>query len=276
MLLSIAMWLLKLIKLTKELLEGHALSTLRVLGRAIGVKSPTSKNKDQLIDEILTMQETGVSFAKSKKGAPVKSKVDLSEFYLKDIPSFDFFNGDNGYGDNLQFAENTKVLTFYDNEPSFEVEGRLELFPAGYAFVRVKDSECTEKDSYLSPELVAKYNLRAGDKVLCKAKKAKEQKAPSVIEVISANNQPLGFLNDRPDFDSLTSCYPEERFNLNYNGDTTLKIIDLFSPIGKGQRGVIVAPPKTGKTTIIKKLCRALEENHNGIKIFVLLIDERP
>ncbi len=271
----------RLIKLSKELLNKHALSTLRVLGRVIGVKSPTSKTKNQLIEEILLMQESGVCFSGSKKGAPVKSKVDLSDFY-EDEPTdilsiFEGFNKEYDFDDGNDFSNSPRSsFTFEDSEPIFETEGMIELYPAGFAFVRTREYECADKDSYMPAEIILKEKLRAGDKVKCLSKRTKDQKAPCVIEVTHVNGMPKDLIGNRPNFDELTSCYPEKRFDIGREEDVTLRFIDLFAPIGKGQRGVIVAPPKTGKTSIIKKIAKAMEDNHNGMKVFVLLIDERP
>ncbi len=267
----------KLIKLTKELLEKHALNTLRALGRVVRVKSPCSKTKSQLIKDILTVQETGIVFSSSNKGAPVKSKVDLSDFYEKEEPAIENTPCDSF--DQYPFLSKEgyrSSLTFEDIEPVFETEGRMEIYPANYGFIRVNEYESSDKDSYVSPELISKYDLRAGDKVLALAKRVKEQKAPCVTEILKLNGIDVEFAGDRLDFEKLTSCYPDKKFNLSYNNDITLKLINLFSPIGKGQRAIIVAPPKAGKTTIIKKIAKALEENYNGMKIFILLIDERP
>ena len=270
----------KLIKLTKELLEKHALSTLRALGREVGVKSPASKSKPLLIEEILSVQNTGVVFAKSKKGAPVKSKVDLSDFYdvdESDSLSFDVDSFEEyPYYSNRNYENRFSSMACEDNEQLFETEGRIEIYPSGFGFLRVKEYECYEGDSYISSQIIAKYDLRAGDKILALAKKANNQKAPCVTEVLKINGFEVDFLGERPNFDKLTSCYPNKKFDLSYENDVALSFIDLFAPIGKGQRAIIVAPPKVGKTTIIKKLAKALEKNHNGTKIFILLIDERP
>lgn len=269
----------KLVKLTKEMLEKHALNTLRALGRVVCVKSPTSKTKSQLIDEILLAQKTRVVFSSSNKGAPVKSKVDLSDFYEKEEPISEYamvdsfeqypFLSKEGYG-------SVSSLTCEDVEPIFETEGRIEIYPANYGFIRVNEYESSDKDSYVSPDLIVKYDLRAGDKILALAKRVKEQKAPCVTEILKLNGIDVEFISERLDFDKLTSCYPDKKFNLSFDNDVTLKFINLFAPIGKGQRAIIVAPPKAGKTTIIKKIAKSLDENYNGMKVFILLIDERP
>ena len=268
----------KLIKLTRELLDSQALGTLRALGRVVGIKSPTSKAKSVLIEEILLMQETGVCFTNSNKGAPVKSKVDLSDFYVKEeLPmahdrSLETFT----YEETNDLYKNVGAFTFCDNEPVFETSGLIEVFPAGFAFIRTNGYECSDNDSHISLEIMEKFNLRAGDKVKALAKRCKDQKAPSVIDILELNSFPIDFIGKRKNFDDLTSCYPTKRFNIGKDDDLTLKTIDLIAPIGKGQRSIIVAPPKTGKTTIIKKLAQSLLKNHNGTKIFILLIDERP
>ena len=252
-------------KLTFEELNCRHLSIVRELGRKMGVKAPASKKKKEIIEEILKIQEgTLEPVPQTKRGAPPKIEVDISEFSrLFEYPSYsgseNFVVKDSAYeGDDV-------------------IEGVLEQHNNGYGFLRVNNYENSNKDVYVSTQNIRRFNLRKGDKVKSKALVIRENESPALQDVIAINDlDPKLFLN-RADFDELVPSYPDQRIRLETeDSDLSIRCVDLFAPIGKGQRGLIVAPPKTGKTTLIKKIANAIETNHPEIKLIVLLIDERP
>lgn len=162
----------------------------------------------------------------------------------------------------------------------YEVEGVLEQHVQGYGFLRVNNYENSRDDAYVSLQNIKKYNLRRGDKVKARVKKSgKEGDSAALQEVISINDLDPALFLERNNFDDLVPYYPTERIKLETEGtgdDIAIRCIDLFSPIGFGQRGLIVAPPKTGKTTLLKKIAQSIENNYENVKLIVLLIDERP
>ena len=261
----------KFIKFTEEILNAQHLSTLREIGRQMGLKRPAGQNKEGLISGILSMQKGELEPAKStKKGAPVKISINLSQFYVKE---------DYPYEED----ENIKKLKCNDSEvdvkDEFIVEGVLEQNPSGYGFLRVNNYENSKGDAYVSMQNIRKYNLRRGDKVKARVKIVREGDLAALQEVITINDlEPKLFLQ-RTNFDDLIPYYPTDRLKLETDGEENglaIRCIDLFAPLGMGQRGLIVAPPKTGKTTLLKMIAQAIEKNYKDVKLIVLLIDERP
>ncbi len=165
------------------------------------------------------------------------------------------------------------------NEP-VEVQGFLDLRDEGYAFLRVNGLLPSRDDAYVSVKQVRQHKLRKGDHVVGQARPAnRNEKNPALHEITSINGVSAGEQTPRPRFDDLTPLFPDERLVLEMKDEPlnmTTRIIDLLAPIGKGQRGLIVSPPKAGKTTIMKDIARAIETNNPEVKLLVLLVDERP
>ena len=158
------------------------------------------------------------------------------------------------------------------------VEGILELLPDGYGFLRGNNYLSTPKDVYVSPIQIRRFKLDTGDVVKDIKRQAKEgERFPALIFVGEVNGESPDKAMKRTSFDDLTPIYPKERLKLETSStDYTMRIMDLMSPIGKGQRGMIVAPPKAGKTTILKKIANSISTNNPEVELIVLLIDERP
>ena len=164
------------------------------------------------------------------------------------------------------------------NEEDKIGEGILEILPDGYGFLRGENYLSTPNDIYVSPAQVKRFRLDVGDKVKGIIRKPKEgEKFPALIYVIEVNGESPENAYKRPKFDNLTPIYPNERIRLETNSeDYATRMIDLLAPIGKGQRGMIVAQPKVGKTTLLKMIANSITTNNPEIKLIVLLIDERP
>lgn len=158
------------------------------------------------------------------------------------------------------------------------VEGVLEVLADGYGFLRGENYLSTPKDIYVSPTQIKRFNLKTGDKVTGIGRNPKDgEKFPALIYVKHVNDDtPDKAIRRRP-FEYLTPIYPNERIYLENNPrDFSMRLVDLIAPIGKGQRGLIVAPPKAGKTTLLKAIANNIERNHPEVTLIVLLIDERP
>jgi transcription termination factor Rho len=164
------------------------------------------------------------------------------------------------------------------NEP-VTVAGYLDLRDEGYGFLRVKGYLHSKEDAYVSVRQTRQYGLRKGDYVtgLCRPA-ARNEKNPALIEVHTVNGKDPEALKGRPRFEDLTPLFPDEKLRLEGDdpSNMTARIIDLIAPIGKGQRGLIVSPPKAGKTTIMKTIATSIERNNPEVRLIVLLIDERP
>ena len=164
------------------------------------------------------------------------------------------------------------------NEGDEIVEGILEVLPDGYGFLRGENYLPTPKDVYISPVQIKRFRLDTGDMVKGIKRTPKEgEKFPALIYVGEVNGEHPEKAMKRPRFDDLTPIYPNKKLNLEtLPSEYTMRLMDLLSPIGKGQRGMIVAPPKAGKTTILKKIANSITANNPEVELIVLLIDERP
>jgi len=170
------------------------------------------------------------------------------------------------------------------NEPistePVSVSGYLDLRDEGYGFLRVNGYLASAGDAYVAVRLTRQYGLRKGDHVTGMCKPAgRNEKNPAMLDVATINGVAADKVKARPRFEDLTALFPDSKLGLENSADPnnmTARIIDLISPIGKGQRGMIVSPPKAGKTTIMKTIATSIERNHPEVKLIVLLIDERP
>ena len=164
------------------------------------------------------------------------------------------------------------------NEGDEIVEGILEVLPDGYGFLRGENYLPTPKDVYISPVQIKRFRLDTGDIIKGIKRTPKEgEKFPALIYVGEVNGQHPENAMKRRSFDDLTPIYPNKRIKLETNpSEYTMRLMDLLSPIGKGQRGMIVAPPKAGKTTILKQIANSITANNPEVELIVLLIDERP
>ncbi len=167
----------------------------------------------------------------------------------------------------------------YEGDP-VEVEGLLDLRDDGYGFLRLRGYLPSADDVYVSVKQVRQFGLRKGDTVTGKSRPAsRNEKNPALLQIDAVNGKAPDAARDRRRFDELTPLFPDERLRLETEGAAatmTTRIIDLLAPIGKGQRGLIVSPPKAGKTTIMKQVARSIELNHPDVTLIVLLVDERP
>ena len=169
-----------------------------------------------------------------------------------------------------------------DEHPThiIDIEGHLDLRDDGYGFLRVKGNLPTKSDVYVSVKQVKQFGLRKGDRVRGASRpSAQNEKNPALLRIDLVNGNDPELARDRSEFGQLTPLFPDERLRLEREGDPinmTTRIVDLLSPIGKGQRGLIVSPPKAGKTTIMKEIARSIEINNPEVVLLVLLVDERP
>lgn len=176
-------------------------------------------------------------------------------------------------GNNREFPKNIKSL-----DSGEKANGILEVMPDGYGFIRCENYLPGENDIYVSPAQIRKFNLKTGD-ILSGAIRVKTQseKFSALLFVESVNGYKPDVAARRKHFEDLTPIFPNERLNLETgSASLPMRMVDLLSPVGKGQRGMIVSPPKTGKTTLLKQMAQSISANYKDIKLIVLLIDERP
>ncbi|MBR5899699.1 MAG: transcription termination factor Rho [Muribaculaceae bacterium] len=182
---------------------------------------------------------------------------------------------------NNQQQQQQPAMPQYDFDGFIEAEGVLEIMPDGYGFLRSSDYNylSSPDDVYVTQSQIKNHGLKAGDVVECTIRPPKEgEKYFPMSNVKTVNGRSPEFIRDRVPFEHLTPLFPDEKFNLcgGRTCNISTRVVDMFSPIGKGQRGLIVAPPKTGKTILLKDIANAIAENHPETYIMILLIDERP
>lgn len=274
--------------LSREILMEMNLLELRDLAREMGVHSPTTLKKGQLVEQTLAVINGELApIKKSKRGRPPKpiSGVENLLGVLKgeenimpstesktsvlkvrsEVPRFD--------------EENYNNIDTQSNDDMSEREGVLEIHNDGYGFLRVTNYEPGEKDVYISNPQIKRFSLKRGDMVRGKVRSIRDNRYDAVVKILTINGVEAESLGNRVNFEDLVPIYPTERIRLetpNTSADIAIRCIDLISPIGKGQRAMIVSPPKAGKTTLLKKIAHSISENHPDVHLIVLLIDERP
>ena len=174
-----------------------------------------------------------------------------------------------GFRDNETLTHSNELLS---------ASGVLEVLPDGYGFLRPFAYVPSQDDIYVSPSQIRKFDLKTGDKVAGQVRPPKDnERFFALLKVETVNGFPPEEASRRIHFDSLTPLHPNERFHLEtVSSDLGTRMIDLVSPVGKGQRGLIVAPPKAGKTVLLQKIANAITKNHPEVELMILLIDERP
>ncbi|NLJ79315.1 MAG: transcription termination factor Rho [Tissierellia bacterium] len=232
-----------------SILRDKKVADLRVIAKAMGIKGITRYRKNELIDLI---EKAGLEEEEVEE-------IDIEDINMEQLPD--------------KVAEELEQM---DNINS--AEGILDVHQEGYGFLRCDNYLSGDNDIYVSPAQIRRFRLKTGDKVFGITRPAKSgEKYKALLYVKNVNGLSPETSIKRPDFDSLTPIYPRERMSLEtISTDLSTRIIDLIAPIGKGQRGMIVSPPKAGKTTLLKKIANAISRNHPDIEIIVLLIDERP
>ena len=231
-----------------EELKSLSLLNLRDLAKSKGMKNISKLNKEELIEAIMKETSKGSEDASQEIEEKEEKKVEL---------------------------EGAATLNSKDD---FAVEGVLEVLPDGFGFLRGENYLSTPKDIYVSPVQIKRFRLNTGDKVKGIGRLAKEtEKFSALIYVNTVNGDLPEVAMKRKNFDDLTPVFPTRRIHLETNSkEYSTRIIDLMAPIGFGQRGMIVSPPKVGKTTLLKKLANSITQNHPDVELIVLLIDERP
>ena len=187
---------------------------------------------------------------------------------------------DGPQGEDRELLEaGDEGMVSVSNEP-VEIEGYVDVRDEGYGFVRVNNYLASKSDSYIPVKLSRQYGLRKGDHIVGMSRPAgRNEKNPAMLEIHKINGRPPEDAKKRRRFEDLTALFPDSRLSMedpSDPGNMTARIIDLVSPIGKGQRGIIVSPPKAGKTTVMKTIAASIEKNNPECKLIVLLIDERP
>ncbi len=242
-------------------LENMTLIELKKLAKENNIRNISKLKKEELIDilkeiEDVNNEELLTENEESKKYDAADDEVET---------------------ENESEVEESVVSYQVNNEEDEIIEGILEVLPDGYGFLRGDNFLSTPKDVYISPVQIRRFRLETGDLVKGISRCKEGEKFPSLIFVGEVNGEHPEKAMKRKRFDELTPIYPNERLKLETKSTNyATRIIDLISPIGKGQRGQIVAQPKVGKTTLLKEIANSISENNPECELIVLLIDERP
>lgn len=231
-----------------EELNSLSLMDLKELAKMKGISNYSKLKKAELIDAILEISNP-------KTNIEQENNIEVEKEENNDTKNNNNSNDENKYG-----------------------EGILEILPDGFGFLRGDNYLSTNRDIYISPIQIKRFRLETGDKIRGVIREPKEgERFPALIYVSEVNGEHPEKAMKRTRFDYLTPIYPNEKLKLETtSSEYTMRIMDLLSPIGKGQRGMIVAPPKAGKTTILKKIANSITANNPDVELIVLLIDERP
>ena len=241
-------------------LENMTLLELRNIAKEKNIKNISKLKKEELIS-LLKQIEKASEPIKTNNILEPKKEIRYDE---NDEEQFDTV------GDSVIDYKVT-------NEDDEIVEGILEVLPDGYGFLRGDNYLSSPKDVYISPVQIRRFKLDTGDIIKGISRCKEGEKFPSLIFVGEVNGEHPEKAAKRKRFDELIPIHPEERLKLETTTtEYAMRIIDLISPIGKGQRGMIVAPPKVGKTTLLKKIANSISVNNPEVELIVLLIDERP
>ena len=256
-------------------LNDKLLSELKNITEELGIKGASKLSKQDLIYKILDEQAISKPKKSSGKKSPKETKASDKPRSTNSGRRTSRPTKESGPRKPSEYENNVKEF-----EGVIESEGVLEMMQDGYGFLRSSDYNylASPDDIYVSPSQIKLFGLKTGDTVLGKIRPPKEnEKYFALIEVSKINGKTPDEVRDRIPFKYLTPLFPEEKLNLSTNQDNySTRILDLFSPIGKGQRGMIVSQPKTGKTVLLKQIANAIAENHPEVYLMILLIDERP
>lgn len=238
----------------KEKLQTLPLATLREIAKDKNIKGTSTMKKAELIEALLALPESESGNVKNDRNDKQPVKNSMNEDAVKQE---------------------------YDPElvdPSAEANGILEVLAEGYGFIRCANYLPGENDVYVSPAQIKRFGLKTGD-VIIGNKKIKNQgeKFSALLYIKSVNGYSVADVMKRPSFEKLTPIFPNERLHMEISSSSTaMRIVDLISPIGKGQRGMIVSQPKAGKTTLLKQIAKSITTNNKEMHLIILLIDERP
>ena len=247
-------------------LENMTLIELKMLAKENNIRNISKLKKEELIDILKEVKEV----EEENTNTAVEEKIVETRRYDAADDDAEAANADS----ELQES----VISYQvNNEEDEIIEGILEVLPDGYGFLRGDNFLSTTKDVYISPVQIRRFRLETGDMVKGISRCKEGEKFPSLIFVGEVNGEHPEKAMRRKRFDDLTPIYPNERLKLETKPTNyATRIIDLISPIGKGQRGQIVAQPKVGKTTLLKEIANSISENNPECELIVLLIDERP
>ena len=256
----------------REKLATLPLSQLRELAKSQGIKYVSGLRKSELVDRLCEVAEKEKDDKTESAASGVQERTAGDRPEGNDRPA-------RVYGAR-QESKGGPRRELQDLDSGIEAYGILEVMPDGFGFIRCENFLPGENDVYVAPSQIRRFNMKTGDMVRGSRRvKTATEKFAALLYVTSINGYPTYVVERRPNFEDLTPIFPNRRLSLevkNGRNTTAMRVMDLLAPIGKGQRGMIVSPPKAGKTTLLKQVAKAVTTNHPDMHLIILLIDERP
>ena len=255
----------------ESILKLKKVAELREIAKAYGIDGCDKMKKAEIIAAIMGNSED------------TDEKIQVEEIENVKEPELECVkeqrHGQDGqHIQHVQRETRQKTRQEYSDQERPQVEGILDIAEGGFGFLRFSNFLTSEKDIYVSQTQIRRFNLKTGDKIKGITRLPNEgERFGALLYVNTVNGEEPGAAIRRKDFSRLTPVFPYERISLEGNSrDLATRLIDLIAPIGRGQRGLIVAPPKAGKTVLIKNIANTIEKNYPEIELIVLLVDERP
>ena len=241
----------------REKYESLALTDLKEIAKVRGIKGTSTMKKADIIESMLILDE------QEKKEKETLQNTDAKETHMQKTQE-------------MRGNEPKEINKELDS--GITANGILEVLPDGYGFIRCENYMPGENDVYVAPSQIRRFNLKTGD-IVCGNTRIKTQaeKFSALLYVKSVNGIDPDIASKRTNFEDMTPIFPNEKLHLECPGaSVAMRVMDLMSPVGKGQRGMIVSPPKAGKTTLLKEVAKSIKRNSPEVHLIILLIDERP
>lgn len=257
----------------REKLTTLPLAELKELAKAQGIKGASAMRKSELIDALCQAAEAAEIVRTAVAPPKPVERTVTQETTRQESRPVRQTRSDRPQPESLTPQEIAEL------DSGIEANGILEVMPDGFGFIRCENFLPGENDVYVAPSQIRRFNLKTGDIVKGSRRiKTATEKFAALLYIKSVNGYPISVIEKRPNFEDLTPIFPNERLHMETPGksSTAMRVLDLLSPIGKGQRGMIVSPPKAGKTTLLKQVAQAITTNHPDMHLMILLIDERP
>lgn len=237
----------------REKFESLSLAVLRDLAKSLDIKGVSTMKKDQLVDLLVEMEE--------KQSKEATAKVEKTEAEVEKVKS-----------------EEKTESNMAELDSGIAASGILEVMPDGYGFIRCENFLPGENDVYVAPSQIRRFGLKTGDIVEGNTRiKTQNEKFSALLYIKRINGYTPEVAQKRGNFEDMTPIFPDEKIKLDIpSAPVSMRIMDLISPVGKGQRGMIVSPPKAGKTTLLKSVAKCVKYSNPDMHMIILLIDERP
>ena len=260
----------------REKYETLSVAVLKDLAKARGLKNISAMKKTELIDLMVAEDEK----QEQKREQSVVVKTDIQpDVKTTEKPDYKAIAKISDQSENKpQAQENKGENQTQPLDSGVSANGILEVMPDGYGFIRCENYLPGENDVYVSPSQIRRFNLKTGDIITGNTRvKSQAEKFSALLYITNINGYAPAVAAKRKNFEDLTPVFPNQRLHLETGRSAmAMRIVDLVSPIGKGQRGMIVSPPKAGKTTLLKEVAQSIKQNNPEMHLIILLIDERP